>query len=165
MYDSAGTPLPAQRSSSPSMLWEGCPRGPGPLYTCRESAPSSHRSSRPTLGQLLHLARQRQRRSLRDVAAAVTKMDGAQISPQYLGDLEKDRRQPTPHVLRELARTLGLTAETLAAAQGAESVLRLYLQAHHDQEAAVIAFFRLATTVRFQEWERLHHILLCDDKV
>jgi transcriptional regulator with XRE-family HTH domain len=75
-----------------------------------------------TLGQALRQARQQQRYTLSRLAQRVQKPDGSPISPQYLSDIEHDRRTPSPMLLQALAR------------------------------AEVILFFRKAMNLHFQNW-------------
>jgi transcriptional regulator with XRE-family HTH domain len=55
-----------------------------------------------TLGAEIRVARIRSGRAQAEVASA------ADISPQYLNDIETERRIPPPRTLDRLARTLGL---------------------------------------------------------
>ena len=57
----------------------------------------------PTLGQVLAAARKGRKLSLREVVPHIEKEDGLPISPQYLNDIEHDRRIPSPVVLDGLA--------------------------------------------------------------
>jgi transcriptional regulator with XRE-family HTH domain len=67
-------------------------------------------SQTPTLGQAIIAARKAKKISQKDLAAAVQKDDGSgPISPQYLNDIEHDRRSPTSdQLIREFARALGV---------------------------------------------------------
>lgn len=69
----------------------------------------------PTLGQAIIKARKDRGISQKDLAAAVQKDDGSgPISPQYLNDIEHDRRSPTSdHLIREFARALGVEEDYL----------------------------------------------------
>jgi hypothetical protein len=56
-------------------------------------------------------------------------------------------------VLRELARALGLDADTLLATAGAADVaVREYLASHPEQAEAVIQLFRAAQQHGFEDW-------------
>ena len=68
-----------------------------------------------TLGQAIIAARKKNGVSQKDLAAAVQKEDGTgSISPQYLNDIEHDRRSPTSdHLIREFARALGVDEDYL----------------------------------------------------
>ncbi len=64
-------------------------------------------------------ARKRAGLSQRDLATRILKEDGAAISPQYLNDLERDRRNPpSPHLIREFARELQLPYDYLSYTAG-----------------------------------------------
>ena len=68
-----------------------------------------------TLGQAIIAARKKKGISQKDLAAAVQKEDGTgAISPQYLNDIEHDRRSPTSdHLIREFAGALGVDEDYL----------------------------------------------------
>ena len=67
-----------------------------------------------TFGQALSAARRRAGLSQRELAARIRKEDGEPISPQYLNDLERDRRNPpASHFLTQFAAVLDLPEEYL----------------------------------------------------
>jgi transcriptional regulator with XRE-family HTH domain len=67
-----------------------------------------------TFGQTLAQARKDAGLSQRELAARILKEDGAAISPQYLNDLERDRRNPPGrHLLAQFANVLELPADYL----------------------------------------------------
>jgi transcriptional regulator with XRE-family HTH domain len=112
------------------------------------------------LGDVINQARRARRWSLRQLAAQVHKEDGTQISPQYLNDIELNRRIPAPHVLRELAQVLELdTDHLLMLAGGGEAVVRGYFEAHPEQKEEVVRLFRNAKQRRFKDWGRLNRII------
>jgi len=52
--------------------------------------------------------------SLKEVADRIKKGDGKPISPQYLNDIEHDRRQPdSEHLIEQLAISLKIPLEVL----------------------------------------------------
>jgi transcriptional regulator with XRE-family HTH domain len=61
-----------------------------------------------SLGQLIAQARKRRQLSQKELASRIQREDGKPISPQYLNDIERDRRTPGEYVLEELAKELGL---------------------------------------------------------
>ena len=68
----------------------------------------------PSFGRILIDARRHARLSQRELASRIIKEDGEPISPQYLNDLERDRRNPpNRHLLRQFAATLNLPEEYL----------------------------------------------------
>ncbi|MGH2355688.1 MAG: helix-turn-helix domain-containing protein [Chloroflexota bacterium] len=72
-----------------------------------------------SFGQIIATARKRAGLSQKDLAARIRKEDGAPISPQYLNDLERDRRNPpSEHLLKQLAEQLNLAPEYLYFAAG-----------------------------------------------
>lgn len=67
-----------------------------------------------TVGQLVTAARRRASLSQKELASRLVKEDGTSISPPYMNDIERDRRNPPPpHLLRQLAAVLGLSEEHL----------------------------------------------------
>jgi transcriptional regulator with XRE-family HTH domain len=61
-----------------------------------------------TFGGAVALARKALRLSQKDFAARVLKEDGSPITPQYLNDIEHDRRSPTTdHMVAAIAKALG----------------------------------------------------------
>lgn len=66
-----------------------------------------------TLGSVLAEARKNKEYSLREVAERVKKEDGQPITPQYLNDIEHDRRIPSPEVLKSLGRALQVNEDYL----------------------------------------------------
>ena len=101
-------------------------------------------------------ARQQQGLSLRQAATRIHRRDGAPISPQYLHDLEHDRRRPSFDILQALARFLGDNdLEVLAHVGNAETVVRAYLRERPDCESAIITLFLTAQQHGFAAWERL----------
>lgn len=72
-----------------------------------------------TFGQIISDARKALGLSQKDLAAKVLKEDGEAISPQYLNDIEHDRRNPpSEFIIRQLAKHLKLKEEPLVAAAG-----------------------------------------------
>ena len=65
-------------------------------------------------GQVIATARKDLGISQRELALKVVKEDGAPISPQYLNDIERDRRNPPgDHLLEQFARELRLDKDYL----------------------------------------------------
>jgi transcriptional regulator with XRE-family HTH domain len=67
-----------------------------------------------SFGQTISRARRQAGLSQKDLAAMVRKEDGTPISPQYLNDLERDRRNPpNEHLLKQFAGVLQIAPEYL----------------------------------------------------
>lgn len=66
-----------------------------------------------SLGSEIATARKSAGLSQKDLAEATLKGDGTPISPQFLNDIERDRRRPGTHILNALAARLGLDADRL----------------------------------------------------
>ena len=67
-----------------------------------------------SFGKRIAEARKKAGFSLKEVADKIKKEDGQTISPQYLNDIEHDRRQPdSNHLIEQFAQVLGIAAEVL----------------------------------------------------
>jgi transcriptional regulator with XRE-family HTH domain len=65
-----------------------------------------------TFGELIANARKQVGLSQKDVASRIKKEDGSSISPQYLNDLERNRRNPpSESMLRQLAQELQIAED------------------------------------------------------
>jgi transcriptional regulator with XRE-family HTH domain len=73
-------------------------------------------SEAKTFGSAITGARKALGLSQKQLASEIMKEDGEQISPQYLNDIERDRRNaPSQHLILEFARVLKLDADYLFA--------------------------------------------------
>jgi transcriptional regulator with XRE-family HTH domain len=69
-----------------------------------------------TFGTAVSEARKALGLSQKELAAQIRKEDGEPISPQYLNDIERDRRNaPSQHLILEFARVLKLKTDYLFA--------------------------------------------------
>lgn len=67
-----------------------------------------------TFGRAIADARKKANLSLRELADQIKKEDGSPISPQYLNDLEHDRRNiPADFMLQQFAQILDIPIEIL----------------------------------------------------
>ena len=67
-----------------------------------------------SFGKVLSETRKERGVSQKELASLIKKEDGNPISPQYLNDLERDRRNPpSEFLLKQLARELGLDQDYL----------------------------------------------------
>jgi transcriptional regulator with XRE-family HTH domain len=65
-----------------------------------------------TFGQAVAEARRKKQLSQKQLAGVILKEDGNPISPQYLNDIERDRRNPPgEHFINQFARVLGVPEE------------------------------------------------------
>jgi len=72
-----------------------------------------------SFGQVIADRRKRAGLSQRDLAEKIRKDTGEPISPQYLNDIEHDRRgAPSPFLMKQLAKVLGLPVEYLQVVAG-----------------------------------------------
>jgi transcriptional regulator with XRE-family HTH domain len=73
-------------------------------------------SEETTFGTAISAARKAIGLSQKQLASEIIKEDGEPISPQYLNDIERDRRNaPSQHLILEFARVLKLSADYLFA--------------------------------------------------
>jgi transcriptional regulator with XRE-family HTH domain len=71
-------------------------------------------STDTTFGRAICQARKEKGWGLKDLAAKVRREDGEPISPQYLNDIEHDRRSPTSdRMVQQFADALGLAQDWL----------------------------------------------------
>jgi transcriptional regulator with XRE-family HTH domain len=103
-----------------------------------------------TFGQVVSGARRAAGMSQKELAARIRKEDGAPISPQYLNDLERDRRNPPAEaMLRQFAAQLGLDPEYLCFVAGQlPDDLRRVDGAAAGPERVVAAFQAFRRTLR-----------------
>jgi len=67
-----------------------------------------------TFGQIISEARKQANLSQKELAARVKKEDGQPISPQYLNDIERDRRNPpSDFLIEQFASILNIPPEFL----------------------------------------------------
>ena len=67
-----------------------------------------------TFGQAISEARKAKQLSQKQLASIILKDDGNAISPQYLNDIERDRRNPPgEYLLNQLAKILKIPEEYL----------------------------------------------------
>jgi transcriptional regulator with XRE-family HTH domain len=72
-----------------------------------------------SFGQVISNARKKAQLSQKDLAQKIVKEDGEPISPQYLNDIERDRRNPpSEHILRQFAKELNLSSDYLKVLAG-----------------------------------------------
>lgn len=64
-------------------------------------------------GEYVRKARIDRRLTLKQVADKILKEDGSEISPQYLNDLEHDRRSPATTLIKQFAQQLDLEYDYL----------------------------------------------------
>jgi transcriptional regulator with XRE-family HTH domain len=67
-----------------------------------------------TLGEAISQQRRKRGLSQKQLAEQIRREEGGSISPQYLNDIEHDRRSPSSdHMIKEFARVLGLSENYL----------------------------------------------------
>jgi transcriptional regulator with XRE-family HTH domain len=72
-----------------------------------------------TFGEIVSEARRAKGLSQKELASKIRKEDGQPISPQYLNDVEHNRRNPpSEHLIIQIAALLGLDKDVLCLAAG-----------------------------------------------
>jgi transcriptional regulator with XRE-family HTH domain len=72
-----------------------------------------------TFGQIIAEARRKLSLSQKEIAERIKKEDGEAISPQYLNDIERDRRNPpSEFLIAQIAKELKLSKDYLLLAAG-----------------------------------------------
>ncbi|MCO6432235.1 MAG: helix-turn-helix transcriptional regulator [Deltaproteobacteria bacterium] len=95
-----------------------------------------------TFGQVVAAARKKLEWSQKELAEKVLREDGEPISPQYLNDIERDRRAPTSdHMIKQFADVLKLDKDYLHYLNGRfpEDIRRAKVT-QDDFKAAMTAF-------------------------
>lgn len=102
-----------------------------------------------TFGQAITQARKDQQLSQKRVAAGILKEDGTPISPQYLNDIEHDRRNPPGEpIVRQLADILDLDLDYLLFLAG--RFASDLLETSRDQEDIATAMRAFRSSLREQ---------------
>lgn len=71
-------------------------------------------ASTPSLGRAIAESRKRKAISQKELAARILKEDGGAITPQYLNDIEHDRRSPSSdHLVKQFAAVLDISEDWL----------------------------------------------------
>jgi transcriptional regulator with XRE-family HTH domain len=105
--------------------------------------PPPERSEAITFGKRIADARKKLGLSLKELAARVKKEDGQPISPQYLNDIEHDRRQPdSPHLIEQFAAELQIKPELLYFDAGKLSADAMHPNANEEKIVAAYRAFR-----------------------
>ena len=99
-----------------------------------------------TVGQTIREARVKAGMTQKELAAKIMRKEEGRgeekaITPQYLNDIEHDRRTPPEYILRQIARIVNLDADTLVFLAG--SVPEHVLQAGGITEQKVKEAVRL----------------------
>ena len=95
-----------------------------------------------TFGQIIAAERKKLGLSQKDLAGRILKEDGTPISPQYLNDIERDRRNaPSEHLIGQLASVLQQDADYLYYIAGQLPVdLRDGSSSKEEVQEAFVAF-------------------------
>ena len=99
---------------------------------------------RITLGGKIAERRRAQHLSQKQLAERILREDGAPISPQYLNDIERDRRVPPDYLLQRIAGQLAIDLDYLVFLAGRIPPSLSYL----TDERAFVAFRRTGRVVQ-----------------
>jgi transcriptional regulator with XRE-family HTH domain len=103
-------------------MWLPCGEGPRGVFAntliSRQASLKSWEgviAAKRTFGRTILEKRKELGLSQKELAAHVHREDGTPISPQYLNDIEHDRRSPTGrHLIEQLAKVLKLESDYLS---------------------------------------------------
>jgi len=104
---------------------------------------NAERKTAMSFGQTIAEARKKAGLSQKDLASRIRKEDGTPISPQYLNDIERDRRNPpTGYLLKQFASELGLPLDYLqvVAGQLPEELRATSIHKPEEVKAAIKAY-------------------------
>jgi transcriptional regulator with XRE-family HTH domain len=94
-----------------------------------------------SFGQIIGEARKKAELSQKQLAEKIKKEDGEAISPQYLNDIERDRRNPpSEYLISQFAKELKLSKNYLLASAGSLPSDLQKLVEDSDQQAVDKAF-------------------------
>ena len=98
--------------------------------------------NKKTFGSVISSARKKKKLNQKQLAEKIIREDGDPISPQYLNDIEHDRRSPSSdHIVKQFSKALGVKADYLHYLNGkfpeAERKRKLTPQ---QFEKAIVAF-------------------------
>lgn len=96
--------------------------------------------------------------SLRQIAEKIKKEDGDVLSPQYLNDIEHNRRNPpSEYIIEQLAHILGVDKNYLLALKGELPTVKNYISEKPETGDVVGRLFRKAKEKGFGEsdWQKL----------
>jgi len=116
-----------------------------------------------TLGEIIAEARKAKPWSLRQLGEALGKLrpGSKAVSPQFLNDLEQNRRTPSDDMIALLAKVLDLDTDVLRAAAGATPTEVVdYLKTNPEAGTESVArLFRRAREVGFQDWDQVLQVI------
>ena len=100
-----------------------------------------------SFGRAIASARKLKQLSQKELSALIRKEDGESITPQYLNDIEHDRRSPSgDHLIKQFAKVLGVDVNVLFSTVGilSEEDRRLVKRATPDKINEAFVAFRQA---------------------
>lgn len=102
-----------------------------------------------SFGRIVAEARKKAGISQKQLAERIQKEDGEPISPQYLNDIERDRRNPpSEHLITQFARELKLSKDYLMGAAGTLPEDLKEILADSDSQSVERAFHAFRKQIR-----------------
>src|SRR3954469_5476218 len=102
-----------------------------------------------SFGQIIAEARKRLGISQKELAERIIKEDGDPISPQYLNDIERDRRNPpSPVLIQKFAKELNIPEDLLCAITGTMPLDLKEKVSEADAENVAAAFKAFRRTLK-----------------
>lgn len=98
--------------------------------------------NKKTFGSVISNARKKKKLNQKQLAEKIIREDGDPISPQYLNDIEHDRRSPSSdHMIKQFSKALGIKADYLHYLNGRFPETERKKQLTPQQfEKAIVAF-------------------------
>lgn len=104
----------------------------------------------PSFGDIISEKRRELGISQKDLAAKILKEDGTPISPQYLNDLEHDRRHPpSEHFIEQFSEYLSIPSDQLYYSAG--ELAPDMIQTDADENLVVKAYSAFRKVIKQQE--------------
>ena len=125
-------------------------------------------SSDLTFGRVVAEKRKQLNLSQKELAAKILREDGEPISPQYLSDIERDRRAPTSdHMVGQFAIALSLNADYLHYLNGRFPEAERKGRLKEDEFSERMLAFRRDTrrVIDVTEQQAFHPLQLADDGI
>ena len=98
--------------------------------------------NKKTFGSVISSARKKKKLNQKQLAEKIIREDGDPISPQYLNDIEHDRRNPSSnHMIKQFSKALSIKADYLHYLNGRFSETERKRKLTPQQfEKAIVAF-------------------------
>jgi transcriptional regulator with XRE-family HTH domain len=114
-----------------------------------------------SLGKFINEERRKRGWSLKELGEKLKSTRGTGgVSPQFLNDVEKDRRVPSDELLAQLAKILDVDEAFLRSkAEKSLPDVQAYLSGRPDASQDVGRVFRRAKETGFTDWDRIRKLI------